>query len=123
MLLLHVVLAFVLAGGAVAILTIALRFRVTHRPVWALFAVLFLATWAGGIWMAPFGPSIGRVYWLPFTLIAILVAILIAAVLPPRVKTHAEAVAREAEIEAGLGVFFWVLVIALAIGITLKYVR
>ncbi len=123
MFLVHAAIALMLAGVSVAILTAGLRFRITHRPVWALFVVLFLATWAGGIWMAPFGPPIGRVYWLPFTLIAILVAILIAALLPPQVHTHAEAVEREAEVEAGLGVFFWVLVIALGIGITLRYLR
>lgn len=122
MFLLHAALALILAGLSIAILTTGLRLHL-HRPVWALFILLFLVTWAGGIWVAPLGPPIGRVYWVPFMLIAILVAILIAAVLPPGVHTQAEAHEREVEIEAGLGVFFWVLVIALGVGIVLKYLR
>lgn len=122
MILVHAALAIALAGVSVMILTTGLRLR-SRRSVWALFVVLFLTTWAGGIWAAPFGPPIGRIYWVPFTLIAILVAILLAAVLPPEVHTQAEAVEREAEIEAGLGVFFWVLVIALGVGIALRYLR
>jgi len=80
MVLLHAALALMLSGLSVAILTAGLRLR-ARRPLRSLFVVFFLATWAGGIWMAPFGPPIGRVYWVPFTLIAIL----IAAVLPPEV--------------------------------------
>ncbi len=119
----HAILALALAAIAVAILTFGLRVGTAHRSSWALLVVVFLLTWAGGVWLEPFGPPIGKVYWLPFTLIAILVAILLAAVLPPRVHTHAQVVEREHEVEVGLGVFFWTLVAALAAIVVLGYFR
>jgi hypothetical protein len=43
---------------------------------------LFLATWAGGVWVVPFGPTHLGVTWLPFLLIEILLAVLIVALSP-----------------------------------------
>ena len=118
----HAILALLLALLGVALLTTGLRLRRARTHMSAFFVVLFLATWAGGVWLAPFGPPSANIYWMPFTLIAILVATLLAAVLPPEVHTVAEAVERECEIEAGLGVFFWVLILALASAVVLRYV-
>ena len=71
--------------------------------------------------MAPFGPSVWNIYWLPFLLIAVLIAILIAAIEPRRDRTRAGVVERERELEMGLGVFFWVLVAALVLAVVLRY--
>jgi hypothetical protein len=119
----HAVLALLLALAGVTALTTGLRLHERGTPTWALFVILFLATWAGGLWMAPFGPAFRNVYWVPFTLIAVLVAILLAAVLPPEPHSNAEAVEREHEIQAGLGIFFWVLVLALAAAVVARYLR
>jgi hypothetical protein len=117
----HAVLAFLLAVGAVLTLVAGLRLQSPWKSGWALFSVLFLTIWAGGIWVAPFGPGIWNIYWLPFLLIAILVAVLIAAIAPPRVHTAAEEHEREREIELGLGLFFWVLIGGLILAIVLRY--
>jgi hypothetical protein len=119
----HAVLAFVLAVLAVALLTLGLRLSTAHRPIWAWVILLFLIIWAGGLWLAPAGTSVGNVYWLPFTLIAVLVAILLAAILPPEIHTPKQAVEREREIEVGLGIFFWTLIGALSIIVILGYRR
>jgi len=117
----HALLAFVLAVGAVVTLVVGLRFQSPWKSGWALFAVLFLAIWAGGIWVAPFGPGIWNIYWLPFLLMAVLFAVLIAAIAPPHVHTLAEEHEREREIELGLGLFFWVLIGGLVLAIVLRY--
>ena len=96
-----------------------------HRGPWnhelPLFVVLFLAIWAGGIWVAPFGPSMGNIYWLPFVLTAVLIATLIAAVVPPGSVTHEKVVEREQEFMAGLGVLFWILIGALLLAVAARY--
>lgn len=116
----HLLVSLLFAGVATGILGVGLRF--SSRPLWALFLVLCLAVWAGGIWLAPFGPSFWNIYWAPFLLISVLVALLIVAIAPPRVHTHAEEMEREREIEMGLGVFFWILIGLLLAVVVLRYV-
>ena len=119
----HALLSLALAVAAIAFLTTALRVHAIRGRSWALLAVLFLVTWAGGIWVAPFGPPIGAIYWLPFTLIAVLLATLLAAVVPPELRTPRDIVTREEELETGLGFFFWILVVGLVVAIVLRYLR
>jgi len=91
-----------------------------------LFIILLLATWAGGLWLAPFGPMLAGVYWLPFVIVGLLIALIMAAIVPPRRRpqTRREALeqadARQAE-EAAIGGFFWVAVVLLVVGIIIRY--
>ena len=114
----HAVIAVLLAGVSVAILVLGLR----ARSPWAtgpLFLVLFLATWAGGIWMAPFGPTIWNVYWLPFLLIAVMTAVLVVAVAP--LHGRDATAERERGVEEGLGLFFWILIGGLVLAVVGRY--
>ena len=36
-----------------------------------LFFILFLATWAGGAWVTPIGPTVWGAVWLPFLFVGI----------------------------------------------------
>lgn len=121
MLVAHAIVALLLAGLSVGLLVVGLRVHGPWASTRALLLVLFLSTWAGGVWLAPFGPTIWSIYWLPFLLMAILTAILIAAIEPPRDRTRAERMERERELEMGLGVFFWILVGALVLAVGLRY--
>lgn len=93
--------------------------------VWVFLLVVFLAAWAGGLWITPFGPPLFDTYWLPFLLVGLIFALLLAAVTPvapPRTRREAIAQAREEEAAvAALTVFFWVLIIALAGAVVLAY--
>jgi hypothetical protein len=40
------------------------------------FLLIFLATWAIGVWVQPFGPSLWGGYWLPFLIAGFIVALL-----------------------------------------------
>lgn len=56
-----------------------------------LLLILFLATWAGGIWLVPIGPKLWGVAWAGFVAVGFLVALLIGALIGPRdVSTGAE---------------------------------
>ncbi len=91
------------------------------------FIIIFLATWAGGLWINPIGPSIRGVFWLPFLLVGAIFALLLAAATPPspkettiELKTKKQ-LKKEKRIEAALNLFFWILIMALTIAIVIGY--
>jgi hypothetical protein len=93
---------------------------------WAFFLVIFLAAWAGGLWITPAGPVFVGIYWLPIILVALVFAILLAAVAPPqsrqpKVETISQVKQRESTAEKMFDVFFWALLTVLAIAIILGY--
>ena len=116
----HLALSLFLAGAVLGILLRGLRFR-PNRPVWSLFIIFVLWIWAGGAWAAPVGPSHLGIYWLPFVLIAILLAVLVVALAPHGRGSHRDELAVEREVEVELGVFFWVLIGALTALIVARY--
>ena len=117
---------------AVALLLSAIFSAVFHTRgpwgIWWIFLlVIFLATWAGGLWLTPFGPTVFDVTWLPFLFVGLIVTLLLTAVVPPAgpPRTYGEAVA-EARAEeaavAALSIFFWIMVISFVVVIVLGYV-
>jgi len=77
------------------------------------FLVLFLASWAGGLWARPYGSVLLGVYWFPFLVTGLIVSLLIIA-LVPRDIPHTESEALE-QIQEKRTLFtfgsaiFWVL--------------
>jgi hypothetical protein len=49
-----------------------------------LFLFLLAATWAGGIWLSPFGPSVWGVRWLQFLAAGLFVLALMVLFKPKR---------------------------------------
>lgn len=131
MVLLELFFAFLFALVFSAVLTRGYGWRHPARPDAGpaglfLFLILFLAIWAGGVWLAPFGPMVWGVAYIPFLIVAIVVTLLLIAAAPPRRPKSSEEVVKEAEeaATAGLvfGLFFWILLIALAAAVILKYI-
>jgi len=106
-----------------------------------LFVMLFLVTWALGVWIRPIGPSLWGAYWVPYLLVAFFLAVLLAATAPvpprrppvqppgatplPDSRTPAEIKEQEAEEEAAvvitLNVFFWLVLLLAVIAIVAHY--
>ena len=90
-----------------------------------LFCLIFLISWAGGVWLPQFGPVWRGGYWLPFLLTALVVVMLLFAVAPPQPpRNRRQAIERatqEIAAERSLGGFFWVLVIGSGIAIMIHY--
>ena len=100
--------------------------------VW-FFLFVLMATWAGGVWIRPFGPTLSDIRWLQF-LIAGLLVLLLFALLAPFKAPHGrrqtleqlQEIARQKEVQkvtyVTLGVVFWVVLVILIAAITIRYV-
>ena len=100
--------------------------------IW-LFLILFLATWAGGLWIRPFGPTLWGIRWLTYLLAGLFIFLLFVITAPrkaPRGRRDTldmlERIEREKEMEKAayitLGIFFWILLFVLAIAIILRHI-
>ena len=132
MILVDLLIALAVASLLAAVVFLLLR---TTGP-WAsfplLFLALFLATWAGGIWLAPIGRPVGGVYWLSFLMAGIVFALLLSAVVPPErpemeestieLLTETEKKARERKNRLAVGLLFWLFAGVLSAAILLRYV-
>jgi MFS family permease len=113
-----------------AVFAVVGRQAKSARRVILFFLVVFLGAWAGGIWITPVGPMILGVYWLSFFGVGLVLALVLEAVAAFSVHPS-EPVARdiqkdkreEREIEAVLGVFFWILVVTFIGAIVVGYIH
>jgi hypothetical protein len=118
--------AFLLA--IVFTLVFASRFR---GQGWGLgmiffFLILFLATWAGGLWLTPIGPLWWGVPWFSFLLVSVVVGLLLAVMTPDRRRPPGSANARrrvqsEADTIVAIDIFFWLLLAGLLVAIAVHY--
>ena len=121
-------LALVAALIVSSVFAFGFRRRGLWPRFWLLFLVIFLFTWAGGIWIHPIGPTIKGVFWIPFLIIALLIALFLAAAIPPSYipsrtsESRDLKEARRSEVNAFLGVFFWILTMILIAAIVVRYV-
>lgn len=97
------------------------RSRGPWSAFWVFLLILFLAGWAGRLWVTPAGPAIWGFGWLPVLMFVFIVALLIAAASPREDTTTSDEIRRsrtratrpDTEAGAAFGIFFWVLLIVL----------
>jgi hypothetical protein len=132
MIVFDLLIALAFASLLAAVVFLLLRRTGPRASFPLLFLALFLATWAGGIWLAPIGRPVGGVYWLSFLMAGIVFALFFAAVVPPErtdeqestieLLTEAEKKARERTDRLAVGLLFWLFAGVLAVAILLRYV-
>lgn len=119
----HLVMAVLTALLVGAFFTLVIGRRGAWPGFIIFFLLIFLFSWAGGVWLAPFGPPISGVYWLPFLIVGIFVALILAAAAPGvPARSRGEAVREEEAAGTALGIFFWILFILLIAVIIIRYV-
>jgi hypothetical protein len=96
--------------------------------LWFFLIVLF-ASWTGGVWVRPVGPVLWGVYWVPFVVVGLLAALLLAAASPPRPPgkpprgvDEEDAKGRAEILGVTLSVFFWIMLIFLVLAIAVHYI-
>jgi hypothetical protein len=113
------------AAFLVTLFIILLFSLFSKRPVrglWIFILIIFLATWTGQLWIAPFGPVGWGISWVPLFLVALFFSFFIFALLPPVVPTKEETKAEEGAAIA-FGSFFWIMFILLILSIIAGYYR
>lgn len=128
--LVEIILAFLIGLLLALVLVAVFRWqRPGAKGYWStllfLAALLFVASWAGGLWIAPFGPVGWGVRWAPFVVAGVILAILLLVFVPHRRPRTVEEAESQATVQAGMpgviGVILWILIIALAISIVAYY--
>jgi len=121
-------LLFALIFGLLITIVFAAGFN--RRGPWnniiIFFVIVFLATWAGGIWIIPFGPNLFGVAWLPYLLIALLVGLGLASSASSEIKEKEKLIQdrkknKEEKVKR-FDLFFFALVTVLVIMIVLRYI-
>ena len=107
---------------------------------WLGFFILFLLIWAVGVWVDPVGPVFHGVAWLPFLIVAVFAALLLAGVSGGKTRWHrargswgartdtgsqeplkTEDSPELEDTRAGMTLLFWVLFVGLVVVIVLAY--
>ena|ERR1041385_5052155 len=113
----------------IAALLLTMMFATRYRsrgPMGGLgifFLVIFLASWAGQLWIAPVGPAFLGVAWVPLFFISLLAAMLLMAASTPLPENFSKTKAEEIEkvSATALGIFFWIALLLFIISIFLGY--
>ena len=113
----------------IAALLLTMTFANSYRsrgPIGGLgifFLIIFLASWAGQLWIAPIGPKFLGVAWVPLFFISLLSAMLLMAASSPLPKNFSKT--RVSEMEkvsaTALGIFFWIALLFFLFSILLGY--
>lgn len=127
MLLFEFLFVLILALTLTTIFALGFRRYTTVSMLLPFFTILFLATWATGIWITPVGPMIRGFYWMPFLIVGIFYAVLLSALIPPShpPRSLREEVRQKKKEEAtllALNSFFWILVGGLLVAIIARYI-
>lgn len=118
--------AFLMALLFTLIFTLGFQRRGPWSSVVVFFLVVFLAAWAGSLWISHAGPAFVGIFWVPIVAVAFIFAVLLSTLLPRRpptqsVETISQVKQEERTRERVYDAFFWMLVIGLALLILLGY--
>lgn len=107
--------------------------RGAAKAFWVLLFILFLAGWAGRLWLNPAGPVLWGYAWLPVFFFVFIMALLIALATPSdsqkaarnaRLRESQSGVTEpEEEAGAAFGILFWVLILFLFTAIVVGLFR
>ncbi len=122
---------FLFAAVFAVLLTLIFSTLFRRKGPWSrglvFFLIVFLAAWAGGVWLLPFGPTLFGVTWLPFLIAGLFVALILAAALPPQMteEPSEKKIVLEKRTDAverkRFDAFFFLLIGALLIAVILGY--
>jgi hypothetical protein len=100
----------------------------SRRGLTLFFLIVFLAGWAGGVWISPVGPSWLGVYWLSFFIVGLIFALLLEGLAAfskrsaVREKIEEIEAKEEREIEGLFNAFLLTLLVLFAVAIVIGYV-
>jgi hypothetical protein len=123
----HALLAFTVAVLLTAVFAGLVGRSGPWASAWLFFLVLFFASWAGGLWITPIGPSVWGIYWFPFLFVGVVVALLLASAADRPDRAAPAPRPEEADpaapvITAAIATMLvWVLLVVLVLPIVIAY--
>jgi hypothetical protein len=73
-------IALIIALFFTTILAVSGKKHRTWKKVITIFLIMLFASWAGGIWITPVGPTILGIYWLSIFVVALILALIMETV-------------------------------------------
>jgi Ca2+/Na+ antiporter len=99
------------------------------RRILVFFAIVFLGSWAGGVWLAPVGSRTVGVYWVAFFVVGLIFALIqgVFAAHPARRASCERPEQSEPKVERELrnvfDVFLFLLLLLFIAAIVIGYIR
>jgi hypothetical protein len=125
-------MSLVVALIGCVIFALVTRSRTRRTGFGWFFLFVLMATWAGGVWIRPFGPALADIRWLQFLVVGLLAVLLVALFAPlktPRGRhdtlDQMEEMARQKQVEKmtyiALGAVFWLVLSVLIWAVIAHY--
>jgi MFS family permease len=129
----ELVTALVIAGTLSYLFAHNLKRRGNRSGFFWFFLLIFMITWAGGLWLMPFGPALLGIHWLPFATIGLVGAIVVSLLAGRRYpRNRHETIDLLERVEKGrelqkvtylsLNIFFWLVLLVLVMAVVFRYV-
>jgi hypothetical protein len=119
---------YIVPAALIVALVITLAFSVLFKKplggLWIFFFLLFLLTWAGQLWITPFGPVSHGIGWASLLLVPLFFGLLMFTMVPPVPLKKPDALTTENKEEEPLiamGVFFWIVIFFLILSVIFGY--
>jgi uncharacterized membrane protein YeaQ/YmgE (transglycosylase-associated protein family) len=124
--------ALIIAGTLSHLFAKTIKRRSKRKGFFWFFLIIFMITWAGGVWLIPFGPRVMGIQWLPFILVGLVGATVISFLAKRRYPhNRRETIDLLERIEEGreldnmtylsLNILFWVVFFMLLLAIVFRY--
>jgi len=113
-----IVVAFIIAL-VMAFLLSPYKKKDSIVPLIILFVVLFMAALATELWVAPFGPTIGDIAWIPVLIIVLITGLLFLAP-PPRIAKPNDSAENS---KTAINIFIWIALVVLLITVAAGFYK
>lgn len=123
MVLIHFLFALSISLLLVALFAGSYRRDERWQDIFLIFFLIFLASWAGGLWLAPIGPLVWGVSLVPFLVTGVLFALLLAmgGGVSRRSTSEGMRAAEQATEVVAVSILTWTLVALLLLSIVIHY--
>jgi len=128
----ELVSALVIAGTLSYLFAHNLQRRGNRSGFFWFFLLIFMITWAGGLWLMPFGPALLGIHWLPFITVGLAGTIVVSFFAGRRYPRNRhetidllERIEKERELQKmtylSLNIFFWIVLFVLVMAVLFRY--
>lgn len=125
--------ALIIAGTLSHLFAKPIKRRGKRAGFFWFFLIIFMVTWAGGVWLMPFGPQVMGIHWLPFILVGLAGAVAVSFWAERRYpRNRRETIDLLERIEEGrelekmtylsLNILFWIVLFVLLTAVVLHYI-